>query len=157
MWPRLFIIIILLLLLLTQITLGQAECLFSKDGISEPTFKSSEIEYSKWRNKEIYNAVLKDEKYIYIRYWACDHFGLNANYYIPKRIFDDINLKKETLYLAKNILNKHDYQIVENKISTMTTLLGKTIELPHGTYSEFIIAIKAINKKIMINIDYYGN
>lgn len=148
---------------------GQDDCIFNPRSIKEDFLRQiPDISHYEWDNidKEA-RVITKNGDFIYVKKWACNSYGMESKKIIVNPGFGvkSINLwSKEVKLFASQLLDSSNYQSLENYLSENDVIIDSMIgdrrielDIPHESYSEFLIVIDGGPDALIISISYYMN
>jgi len=113
--------------------------------------------YSAWddANKEL-RSVLSNGDMLYVKYWACEHYGLNAQLLIPTFEWNAASLEKRISWLSSQVLSKRDVALLDAALKKHGQIQpNDKIEIEGTNYDEFNLEINSVNNLTIITIEYY--
>jgi len=140
---------------MSVIAANSEDCMYSPEGKEPTKFAKEELSFSKFINENLFVGILSSGDYISVKYWTCDHFGLEANLFIPISEMNDGLIKEKILWLASKVLAKKDSEIIRLYLSKLEKIKDGRIEIPHDMYSEFAVQISSGQFSKTISINFY--
>ena len=136
------------------------DCDFDSKGVTTPVFASGVVKQFEWDRKKLeYRALLSDDSEIYVKYYACVHWGLSAEMtFIDWSGPDDGDKATRDAIEAVGhaVLPPRLSKAMEDELTKHKELPdGKDIDIPVSGITEFYISVKHIDVYTVVLISYY--
>src|SRR5579859_1590110 len=107
-------------------------CDFDPSGIALPALAKDSVKVSDWDKQKLeYRAILRDGSVFFVKYWACDHFGLSAEMTVSNDKERDEALKGLVKAVAVAVLKPKLRTALEDLLSKQQHLtVGTSIDVP---------------------------
>ena len=152
---RVFLVIALLL----PSTWSKADdgCLYDATSIKPPVISKALVKNSTWsRDTQEYRAILSSGGLVYIKYWACEHVGLNGQLLLPSFEGNADELKSEISNFSTMILKKSELILLEKAVDMHGPIKPTdTIEVTADGYDEFYLKTISYGNGTLITIEYF--
>lgn len=146
----------LILICLTGTVYAKEDCEYSSEGITLPKISNELIRYKKWSPiKKLFHYVTNRGETVYVRYWACRHFGMNADMIFPFTEQASLLRSSRILKLAGEVLNESDYKLLKNAIAKSKEVkLDQVVNVEGSNYSEFVVVVRQTFTLEVITISF---
>lgn len=132
-------------------------CTYDPDAVKPPKLPSETVEFSKWDNdKKELRAVLKDGAVLFVKYWACEHYGLSAEIAVSIDADSDPALRILVERVAAATLDQQQIVAVRNALARQKEMhVGQDIEVHRPGSSEFWISTRRVGVLTVVSLSYY--
>lgn len=139
----------------------EANCVFTKDAVSESKFRNDKgvARYTWNRKSNEARIVTNTGDLISIKYWACDHYGAHAVMLsgpYPADSGGDVN--KKFIQLAEHALGASEVKTVRGYVTKHRLSLSSDsaqIDIPNTGYSEFFLRYSVRHDSVVFEIKFY--
>jgi hypothetical protein len=137
----------------------QAECIYDAKSVSEPQLKSEHPKYSDWNNKDKEaRFILTNNDFVYVKYWACDENGMQAQLVIPYYQGHLDALQDRIQWFGKHFLSKEDYAKLDEAMKVHGQIkFDDRLDVTNNRYAQFYLSTHSIEFTEIVTIVYYQN
>ncbi len=137
------------------------KCTFANDHVLYEKYKENEAVsiFKVFSKTNEVKGVLKNNNVFSVKYWNCNHYGMQAMMIIGPQIEtipEDLN--EQTLQLAKAVLSASELELIKNSLGAEKLVLSGTPEkryIKSNDYSEFYLFYYIVSDMVFIEIKLY--
>jgi len=135
------------------------QCTFDPNSIKQPGLKGEVVQSTTWNKDRLeYRAILADGAVLFVKYWACEHYGLSAELAATVENGSDKTYRELIERVARAVLDKElNAAVVQALTQQKSFAVGQDIDFRAAGITEGTLSIRRIGVLTLVSVSYYRN